>query len=68
MTRQKNDGRPRFDDSHQIHGPYWMRAHRDWRFVTVVILMLGAMAVYLITSNLSWGPRGRTVPQAAILP
>lgn len=42
-----------------IHGPYWMRAHKDWRFMTVVILMLAALAAYVITSNLSWRPHSR---------
>jgi hypothetical protein len=36
------------------HRPYWRRAHRDWRLWFVVILMLGAMAVYLMTGDLRW--------------
>jgi hypothetical protein len=37
-----------------IHGPYWLRAHRDWRFWAVVWLMLLAMAVYVFTNDLAW--------------
>jgi len=38
------------------HGrPYWTRAHRDWRVWTGVVLMLAAMAVYLMTNDLAWG-------------
>jgi hypothetical protein len=46
------------------HGPYWMRAHRDWRFLVVVVAMLAAMATYLFTSDLSWLPRSRQLHNA----
>jgi len=36
------------------HWPYWRRAHRDWRLWIIVILMLVAMAVYLMTGDLRW--------------
>jgi hypothetical protein len=36
------------------HRPYWRRAHRDWRIWFCVILMLAAMAVYLMTGDLRW--------------
>jgi hypothetical protein len=36
------------------HRPYWRRAHRDWRLWAIVILMLAAMAVYLMTGDLRW--------------
>jgi len=45
--------RPR-DGENAIHGPYWLRAHRDWRFWAVVFLMLTAMAIYLFTNDLAW--------------
>jgi hypothetical protein len=38
------------------NGPYWMRAHRDWRVWAGVVLMLAAMIVYLMTDDLAWGP------------
>jgi len=36
------------------HRPYWKRAHRDWRLWAIVLLMLAAMAVYLLTGDLRW--------------
>jgi hypothetical protein len=37
-------------------GPYWTRAHRDWRVWTGVVLMLAAMVVYLMTNDLARRP------------
>jgi len=41
---------------HQKHaGPYWRRAHRDWRFYVAVVLMVAAMLIYGLHYNLvSW--------------
>jgi len=33
-----------------------MRLHHDWRFWVAVILMFGAMIVYLMSDNLAWRP------------
>jgi hypothetical protein len=41
----------------RLHGPYWLRAHKDWRFLAVVFLMLAAMVIYVSTANLAWRPR-----------
>jgi len=38
------------------NGPYWMRAHRDWRVWVGVVLMIAAMIIYLTTGDLAWGP------------
>jgi hypothetical protein len=38
------------------NGPYWTRAHRDWRVWVGVVLMLAAMGVYLVTDDFAWGP------------
>ncbi|MDQ6829710.1 MAG: hypothetical protein M3081_12685 [Gemmatimonadota bacterium] len=38
------------------HTAYWRRAHRDWRFRIGVVLMLVAMAVYIMTENLAFRP------------
>jgi hypothetical protein len=46
------------------HRPYWRRAHRDWRLWAIVILMLAAMAVYLMTGDLRW--RLQAQPQQPI--
>ncbi len=38
-------------------GPYWRRAHHDWRFWVGVVLMVGAMVVYVTSENLAFRPR-----------
>ncbi len=48
-------------DQHQV--PAWKRLHRDWRVWLGVILMLTAMAAYVISQDESIRPGGR-VPQA----
>ena len=45
-----------------VRVPYWHRAHRDWRFLSVVFLMLLAITVYLLTGDLAWRPHGRVMP------
>jgi hypothetical protein len=40
-----------------VRAPYWRRAHRDWRFITVVVLMLAAISTYVMTLDLSWHTR-----------
>jgi hypothetical protein len=44
------------------HGPYWKRAHRDWRVWAGVVLMLAAMIIYLMTDDLAWRPRIQPQP------
>lgn len=46
----------RMDGSGEMHGPYWLRAHKDWRFVAVVLLMLAAMLTYVMLRAHSWAP------------
>jgi hypothetical protein len=48
-----------FQKSHP-HVPYWKRAHRDWKLWVAVLIMLGAMAVYITTVDLSVRPNGQT--------
>jgi hypothetical protein len=50
------------------HRPYWRRAHRDWRLWIIVILMLAAMAVYLMTGDLRWPIRAQPQPMVPIAP
>jgi hypothetical protein len=45
-----------------IHGPYWMRAHRDWRFWLMIALMLVGIVTYVMTMDLAWRPRYRNMP------
>ncbi len=42
--------------------PYWRRAHRDWRFVAVVVLMLIAIVTYVLTGDLTWQVRNPVLP------
>jgi hypothetical protein len=62
---------PRFENPagaelHPGRGPYWKRAHRDWRIWFCVILMLAAMAVYLMTGDLRWPLRGHPQPMMPV--
>ena len=53
---------------HHGAGPYWTRAHHDWRFWVAVTLMLVAISVYVLSDNLSLRPRGqRQQPEQPIL-
>jgi len=40
-------------------GPYWRRAHRDWRFWVGALLMATALVVYVMSEDLSSFPRSR---------
>ena len=42
------------------HGPAWKRLHRDWRAWVVVLLMLAAMAIYVLSDNEALRPGGGT--------
>ena len=53
--------------SGQGRGPYWPRAHKDWRFWAVLLLMLAAMGVYVTTNDLAWRPKDRR-PVLAVMP
>jgi hypothetical protein len=44
------------DSVHDL-GPYWKRAHRDWRFWIGVLFMSVALIVYVMTVDLSMTPR-----------
>lgn len=43
-------------------GPYWRRAHRDWRFWVGVLFTTVALIVYVMTVDLSMTPRMRPGP------
>jgi hypothetical protein len=50
------------NSDHQGQRPYWVRAHRDWKFWGAVFLMLAAMMVYAMSYNLPWRPRANAQP------
>jgi len=50
----KSNGDPHGGSTHQGHSIYWRRAHRDWRMWLMAIMMLAAMAIYLMTGGFSW--------------
>jgi hypothetical protein len=50
---------------HQPHSAKKKSIHHDWRFWTAVVLMLLAMAAYVMTNDLSEVPGGAKVPADA---
>ena len=49
---------PADGDAHAAHGPYWTRAHRDWRMWVGAVLMAFALGVYVLSGDLGWLYRG----------
>jgi hypothetical protein len=51
------------DGPHPSHAqqdrPYWMRAHRDWRFWVGVVCIAAALFVYITSVDLSLVPGRR---------
>jgi hypothetical protein len=43
-------------------GPYWRRMHRDWRFWIGAVFIAAALAIYVLSGNLSWSPNGHRQP------
>jgi hypothetical protein len=37
---------------HDEPGPYWRRAHRDWRVWVAFLFCLAAITMYVLTDNL----------------
>jgi hypothetical protein len=48
---------PHLAADHQDSIPYWKRAHRDWRFWVAVCFIFAALAIYVVTVDLSVFPR-----------
>jgi len=42
---------------HPQQPPYWQRAHKDWKFWVGVVMIFAAIAVYVVTLDLSTVPR-----------
>jgi hypothetical protein len=58
-----NEGPEQANVAHHVQRdprPYWKRAHHDWRFWVGLVLMLTAMAIYVLSDNeafLPWRPQ-----------
>jgi hypothetical protein len=48
------------DSGEPSPGPYWKRMHRDWRFWIGAVFMAAALAIYVISGDLSWVPWPRS--------
>jgi hypothetical protein len=63
LNSHGNEGEPKHHPAHHSSGgssrPYWQRAHHDWKFWVGLVLMLTALAVYVLTEDLSMVPRAR---------
>jgi hypothetical protein len=60
--------RPSGDSTIERRRPYWTRAHKDWKFWIVLVGMVAAMVIYVVSQDLSIGPRGQQhepVPEVA---
>ncbi len=65
MTKHRYEHRhPHFPEPQisAVREPYWSRAHRDWRFLAVVLLMLACIGVYVLTGDLGWISHGHALP------
>jgi len=40
-------------------GPYWKRAHRDWRVWAAVVLMFAAILIYVVSDDFALQPTGQ---------
>jgi hypothetical protein len=59
-SRHHNHGNegPAKDRVHDDQGPYWKRAHHDWRFWVGMVVMLAAITIYVLSDDLALLPRG----------
>ena len=53
-------GTPARDSIHHDQDAYWKRAHHDWRFWVALFFMLAAIAIYVMSNDLSYFPRGQS--------
>lgn len=57
-AKRIHNGRGTPDASaHHERRPYWTRAHYDWRFWVALLLMFGAMGIYVMSDDLAFLPR-----------
>ncbi len=61
-SRHRHGG-PDGEHVHLDPGPYWKRAHQDWRFWIGVFLMFAAITIYFMTVDLSVVPHIHAQPR-----
>jgi hypothetical protein len=54
-----NEGLPPRGGVPHAYRPYWKRAHQDWRFLLGMVLVFAAIAMYVMSNNLTLLPRGQ---------
>jgi hypothetical protein len=54
-----NEGAPPRGSAPHVYRPYWKRAHHDWRFLLGMVLVFAAIAIYVMSDDLSLVPRGQ---------
>lgn len=59
MSHHGVNEEPHYETARGDPGPYWRRMHRDWRFWVGAVLMSAAIAIYVLSGDLAWIPRGR---------
>jgi hypothetical protein len=64
---QKNPDAEAEARSEVFHGPYWLRAHRDWKFWAVICVMFVAIGTYVFTSNLAVRPGAPKRPVEGVI-
>ena len=52
------DTGPKEPHEQQVH--YWKRAHKDWKFWVGVVLIFAAIAIYVLSLDLSTVPHPHT--------
>jgi hypothetical protein len=46
----------------KLDKPSWKQAHLDWRFQIALVLMFAAIAIYVLSDDLAFLPRGGPRP------
>ena len=63
-----NHDHPHHEHSREPKGPWWKHVHRDWRVWVGVVLMIVAMAVYVMSLDESLRPGGTVQPKVPAAP
>ena len=63
-TRANQHHGPHPNGADQKPAPYWKRAHHSWIFWVGLVLAFAAILIYVLSLDLAWRPRVRTVQPA----